>query len=202
MIAIIDYGMGNLRSVQKGFEYVGYRAEITNEPDKILRADKVVLPGVGAFSDAMDNLRDRGMIEVIRKITESGRPFLGICLGMQLLMERSREGGVFEGLGILEGEVKRIPQAPGRKIPHMGWNELKQKKDVPLFAGLRSNPSVYFVHSYYVVARDEDAVIGTTDYGMEFTAAVRKGNAYGLQFHPEKSGDTGLQILRNFGGLA
>ena len=135
MIAIIDYGMGNLRSVQKGFEYVGYRAEITNEPDKILRADKVVLPGVGAFSDAMDNLRDRGMIEVIRKITESGRPFLGICLGMQLLMERSREGGVFEGLGILEGEVKRIPQAPGRKIPHMGWNELKQKKDVPLFAG-------------------------------------------------------------------
>jgi glutamine amidotransferase len=201
MIAIIDYGMGNLRSVQKGFEYAGCRAEITNEPDKILQAEKVVLPGVGAFSDAMDNLREMGMIDVIYEIINIGKPFLGICLGMQLLMDRSNEGGSFEGLGIIKGEVKRIPPVPGLKIPHMGWNELRFKPGNLLFAGLQPNADVYFVHSYYVDAQDSNAVIGTTDYGRKITAAVQKGNVTGVQFHPEKSGDTGLQILRNFGGL-
>jgi glutamine amidotransferase len=201
MIAIIDYGMGNLRSVQKGFEYVGCKAEITNEPGKILRAEKVVLPGVGAFSDAMDNLREMGMIDVIYEIINIGKPFLGICLGMQLLMDRSNEGGSFEGLGIIKGEVKRIPPAPGLKIPHMGWNELRFKPGSLLFAGLQPNVDVYFVHSYYVDTQYSEAVIGTTDYGRKITGAVKKGNVTGVQFHPEKSGDAGLQILRNFGGL-
>jgi glutamine amidotransferase len=201
MIAIIDYGMGNLRSVQKGFEYIGCKAEITNEPGKILRAEKVVLPGVGAFSDAMDNLREMGMIDVIYEIINIGKPFLGICLGMQLLMDRSNEGGSFEGLGIIKGEVKRIPPAPGLKIPHMGWNELRFKPGSLLFAGLQPNVDVYFVHSYYVDTQYSEAVIGTTDYGRKITGAVQKGNVTGVQFHPEKSGDAGLQILRNFGGL-
>ncbi|MBE3102584.1 MAG: imidazole glycerol phosphate synthase subunit HisH [Firmicutes bacterium] len=200
MIAIIDYGMGNLRSVQKGFEYVGYQAEITNEPTKILNASQVVLPGVGAFSDAMDSLHATGMVEIIKQIVKMNKPFLGICLGMQLLLDRSFEGGTIEGLALIKGDVKRIPQVPGLKVPHMGWNELKYKEN-PLFKGLRPDPTVYFVHSYYVDSAEKDCVIGTTDYGSEIQVAVNKGSVYGLQFHPEKSGDTGLQILRNFGGL-
>lgn len=200
MIAIIDYGMGNLRSVQKGFEYVGCQAEITNDPAKILNANQVVLPGVGAFSDAMDSLHATGMVEVIKRVVKMNKPFLGICLGMQLLLERSFEGGIIEGLGLIKGDVKRIPQVPGLKVPHMGWNELIYKES-PLFTNLKSDPTVYFVHSYYVDSSEKDCVIGTTDYGSEIQVAVNKGGVYGLQFHPEKSGDTGLQILRNFGGL-
>lgn len=199
MIAIIDYGMGNLRSVQKGFEYVGYAAEVTKEPQRLLAADKVVLPGVGAFSDAMDSLKALGLIPVIEQIAAAGKPLMGICLGMQLLLDKSHEGGIFEGLGLIPGEVCRIIKSSGIKVPHMGWNELKNRNSV-LFAELRPKANVYFVHSYHVMT-EEAYVIGTTDYGSPITAAIAKGQVYGLQFHPEKSGEPGLQILRNFGGL-
>lgn len=201
MIAIIDYGMGNLRSVQKAFEYIGYRAEITSDPEKILRSDKVVLPGVGAFSDAMCNLRSMGMTDAIHMAVKSGRPFLGICLGMQLLMECSYEGGAVSGLGFIQGDVKRIPSLPELKIPHMGWNELIAAGDTPIFAGLHPHANVYFVHSYHVDPLETGTVTAVTDYGIKIPAAVQKDNIYGLQFHPEKSGEIGLQILRNFGGL-
>lgn len=199
MIAIIDYGLGNLRSVQKGFEHVGHSAEITKDPQRILKADAVVLPGVGAFSDAMDNLRELRLIPIIKRTVIEGKNLLGICLGMQLFMNCSYEGGVFQGLGLIPGEVRLINKYKGLKVPHMGWNELNVSNH-PLFAGIRPKANVYFVHSYHVVA-DKNYVIGTTNYGSIITAAVANEKILGLQFHPEKSGDNGLMILKNFGNL-
>ncbi len=200
MIAIIDYGMGNLRSVQKAFEYVGCEAVITQDPQVILNASHVVLPGVGAFGDAIQNLERAGLIDSIYRVVQDGRPFLGICLGLQLLFERSYEGGAFKGLALLPGNVKRLPEELNIKIPHMGWNELKYRAN-PIFEGLDDPCFVYFVHSYYVEPRVSEHVIGITFYGMDITVAVNKDNIYGLQFHPEKSGVEGLKMLRNFARL-
>jgi len=200
MIAIIDYGMGNLRSVQKAFEYIGHQAVITQEPKRILSADKVVLPGVGAFADAMGNLRRMGLIETIEELVARKKPLLGICLGMQLFFEKSCEGGFCRGLSLIPGEIKKIPQALGLKVPHMGWNLLSYKQS-PLFEGLGRSPYVYFVHSYYLETSYQEFVIGTTRYGKEIPVAVNRNRLYGVQFHPEKSGEVGLKILKNFGGL-
>jgi len=199
LIGIIDYGMGNLRSVEKGFEKVGYCAEVCSSPEKITEYNGVVLPGVGAFGDAMANLRERGLLERILEYLESGRNFLGICLGMQLLFSYSEEHGRFEGLGVIPGRVVRLPDVV--KVPHMGWNVLNARPDMPLVAGIESGSRFYFVHSFFCDPEDPESVIGTTPYGLEFTSAVRKGNAWGLQFHPEKSSLLGLKVLKNFGRL-
>lgn len=199
MIAIIDYGVGNLRSVEKAFHFIGCEAEVSSDRQFILDADAVVLPGVGAFADAMENLKKAGMVDVVKKVIQDGKPFLGICLGMQLLFEYSEEGGErVEGLGILKGGVKQLPLDMNLKVPHMGWNSLRIKKDCPLFKGLPENPYVYFVHSYYLDAQDKAVVAATTGYGIEFDVAVESGNVSATQFHPEKSGDIGLKILKNF----
>ncbi len=198
MIAIIDYGMGNLRSVQKAFEFIGHEAVITDEPDVILKADKVVLPGVGAFSDAIKTIKEKKLDKAIYEAVEGGKPFLGICLGMQLIFDKSYENGEFEGLGIIPGKVVRLPE--NVKIPHIGWNNLNIKMRDPLFEGLGESPYVYFVHSYYLET-DAPVVSATTDYGKEIQVAVQKENVFALQFHPEKSGSTGLRILENFGRL-
>ena len=198
-IAIIDYGMGNLRSVQKAFEYIGIDALVTDDADVLMRADGAVLPGVGAFADCMKNLTDTGLIPSIKDFTASGRPFLGICLGLQLLFDCSLEGGLFPGLGLLGGQVISLPH--DHKIPHMGWNNLNIIAKEPLFIGLPKEAFVYFVHSYHAVPEDRAILSATTGYGIEVTAAVQRGNVFATQFHPEKSGDVGLQILRNFGGL-
>jgi len=200
MIAIIDYGVGNLRSVQKAFEYVGYSAIVTNKPNEIIKASHVVLPGVGAFGDAMESLERTDMIDTIFKVIKQGKPFLGICLGMQLLFDRSFEGGIHTGLQLIPGEIKKIPEQPGLKIPHMGWNELIYRQN-PLFEGLGDKPYVYFVHSYYLETQNTQYVIGTVNYGNEIQVAVNRDNILGLQFHPEKSGSIGLQIIKNFGGI-
>lgn len=199
MIAIIDYGVGNLRSVEKAFHFIGCEAEVSSDRQFILDADAVVLPGVGAFADAMENLKKAGMVDVVKKIIQDGKPFLGICLGMQLLFEYSEEGGErVEGLGILKGGVKQLPLDMNLKVPHMGWNSLRIKKDCPLFKGLPEKPYVYFVHSYYLDAQDKAVVAATAGYGIEFDVAVESGNVSATQFHPEKSGDIGLKILKNF----
>ncbi len=196
MIAIIDYGMGNLRSVHKAFEHVGAEARVTNIIEDILKADKVVLPGVGAMGPAMQKLQELGLTGPIRKVIQRGTPFLGICLGLQLLFERSSEGGFVEGLKVLEGSVERFTQL---KVPHMGWNQIQvQAAGHKLFEGLNSGENVYFCHSYFVVPKDASAVASTTDYGADFVSAVVNGNIWGVQFHPEKSQKAGLQILRNF----
>jgi len=197
MIAIIDYQMGNLRSVQKAFEYLGHEAIVTQNPNKILDASHVVLPGVGAFGDAMRNLEKAGLIDSIYKSVQMGKSFLGICLGLQLLFERSYEGGTFTGLSILPGEVKRIPENLNVKVPHIGWNEL-QYSPSPIFKDLDEPCFVYFVHSYYVQPENPEDVIATAFYGMNIPVAVSRENIYGVQFHPEKSGWEGLKILRNF----
>ncbi len=198
MIAIIDYGMGNLRSVQKAFEFIGHQAVITDDPDVILKADKVVLPGVGAFSDAIKTIKEKKLDKAIYEAVEIGKPFLGICLGMQLIFDKSYENGEFEGLGIIPGKVVRLPE--NVKIPHIGWNNLNIKMRNPLFEGLGESPYVYFVHSYYLET-DAPVVSATTDYGKEIQVAVQKENVFALQFHPEKSGSMGLRILENFGRL-
>ncbi len=203
MIAIIDYEVGNLRSVEKALHFIGCDAEVSSDRDFILNADAVVLPGVGAFADAMQNLKKHGMIDVIRTVIESGKPFLGICLGMQLLFEYSEEGGEnVQGLNILKGAIRQLPQNMNLKVPHMGWNLLDIKGDSPLFGSLSKAPYVYFVHSYYLDASDKDIVIGETSYGITFSVAVQKGNVFATQFHPEKSGEVGLEILRNFVKIA
>ena len=201
MIAIIDYDAGNIKSVEKALKYLGEDAVITRDREEILSADKVILPGVGAFGDAMGKLRQYGLDEVIRDVTAKGTPFLGICLGLQLLFESSEETPGVEGLGILKGKIVKIPPAPGIKIPHMGWNNIKVKEDSRLFKGLPENPYVYFVHSYYLQADDEDIVAATTEYGVKIHAAVEKDNIFACQFHPEKSSTVGLQILKNFVSL-
>ncbi len=198
MIAIIDYGMGNLRSVQKAFEYLGYNAVITDDIAEMERADKLVLPGVGAFGDAIQTIRDKGIDKVIYKAAEDKKPFLGICLGMQMIFDKSYEYGEFEGLGLIKGEIKLLPD--NVKKPHIGWNDLDIKMRSPLFEGLPEKPYVYFVHSYYLET-DAPVVSATTYYGKDIQVAVQKDNIFALQFHPEKSGDVGLQILKNFGGV-
>ncbi len=198
MIAIIDYDAGNLKSVAKALSFLGREAEITRDPKKILSADKVVLPGVGAFGDAMARLKQYGLIPVIRQVADQGTPFLGICLGLQLMFEGSEESEGVEGLGLLKGRILRIPDSTGLKIPHMGWNSLDIRPDTRLFAGISSGEYVYFVHSYYLRAEEEEAVAAVSEYGVRIHAAVEKGCLYACQFHPEKSGDVGLKILRNF----
>ena len=198
MIAIIDYDAGNIRSVEKALLALGQDVTVTADRDEILHADKVILPGVGAFGDAMEKLKQSGLDEVIREVTEKGTPFLGICLGLQLLFEHSDEAPGVEGLGILKGEILRIPDKEGYKIPHMGWNTLKLQGNGRLFRGLPEDPYVYFVHSYYLQAAEEEIVTAVTDYGIRIHAFVEKNNVFACQFHPEKSSSTGLAILKNF----
>ncbi|HEY2838924.1 MAG TPA: imidazole glycerol phosphate synthase subunit HisH [Pirellulales bacterium] len=202
MIAIIDYGMGNLRSVQKGFEKVGHRAIVTCDPAEIAAADRVVLPGVGAFGDAMSELHARGLIPHIRQTIEFGKPFLGVCLGLQLLFEVGHEGGRHEGLGVLPGEVVRFEVPPEYKVPHMGWNQLQVVRPAPLLAGLVAAPYMYFVHSYYVAPTDRSVIAAEANYPRPFTAMIWRDNLFATQFHPEKSQADGLRILKNFAELA
>lgn len=197
-IAIIDYGMGNLRSVQKALEYLGFEnIYITGEPKKIIQADKVILPGVGAFKDAIETIRQNKIDDVIYKIVEQKKPMLGICLGMQLLFDKSYENGEHKGLGILSGDIVKLPKT--EKVPQIGWNSIDIIKKEPLFNKLSKNPYVYFVHSYYLET-NEPIVTATTFYGKDIQIAVQKNNIFATQFHPEKSGGIGLQILKNFGG--
>ena len=203
MIAIIDYGMGNLRSVQKGFEKIGADAVITADPQVVLKADKVVLPGVGAFRDCMHNLEQGGFVEPILKVIAAGRPFLGICVGMQLLFTDSVEFGLYQGLNVIPGHVLRFPEnmtvdAEKLKVPQMGWNQLHFKRRPPAFEGVADAANVYFVHSYYVKPDSDDVIATTTDYGFEFCSSIWKDNILATQFHPEKSQDVGLRILKNF----
>lgn len=201
MIAIIDYQMGNLRSVQKGFERVGFAAEITSDPKRLAAADKVVLPGVGAFGDAMAELRTRGLVEPIRDMIAAGKPFLGICLGLQLLFDVGYEGGEHAGLGVLRGKVVRFDLPAGFKVPHMGWNQGRFVRPAPVLDGLADGTHFYFVHSYYVVPEDPALVAIETTYGHPFCAMVWRDNLFATQFHPEKSQADGLRLLRNFAKL-
>lgn len=198
MTAIIDYDAGNLRSVEKALQALGEETVVTRDREAILRADRVILPGVGSFGDAMERLHRYGLVEVIRRVVQTGTPFLGICLGLQLLFEHSQESEGVEGLGILPGEVLRIPEGENRKIPHMGWNSLSIRQGSRLFAGVEDGAYVYFVHSYYLKADDPAQVAAVAEYGVPIHAAVEKDNVFACQFHPEKSSGTGLQILKNF----
>lgn len=202
MIAMIDYDAGNIKSVEKALQRLGQEVCITRDRERLLAADKVILPGVGAFGDAMEHLREYGLVDVIHEIVEKKTPFLGICLGLQLLFERSDEAPGVEGLGILKGEILRIPPQEGLKIPHMGWNSLELQNDGRLFQGISGNPYVYFVHSYYLKAKDDKIVKAVTQYSTSIHASVEQGNVFACQFHPEKSSDVGLQILKNFAELA
>ena len=199
MVAIIDYGVGNLFSLRSSFAAIGQAAEVTADPETIRRADRLILPGVGAFEDAARKLRESGLDTVVREEAGRGKPLMGICLGMQMLFERSLEYGIHPGLGLLKGEIRpiseRIPE--GLKIPQMGWNALMIKKDSPILKYSREGDCVYFVHSYSAVGC-EDSLLATVEYGAELTACVGKGNVFGCQFHPEKSGEVGLRILRAF----
>ena len=203
MIAIIDYGMGNLRSVQKGFERMGREAVVTREPHTILDASKVVLPGVGAFPDCMRNLEEYGLIDPIQKSIASGKPFLGICLGLQLLFTESEEFGLSRGLDIIKGRVVRFkgPEFADLKIPHMGWNAVSIKRRPPALADVPDNSHFYFVHSFHVVPEDKGVIATTTDYGIDFVSSVWKDNIFATQFHPEKSQALGLSILKRFGEM-
>ncbi len=202
MIAIIDYDAGNLKSVEKALLYLGQDVLVTRDREKILSADKVILPGVGNFGDAMEKLKGYGLEEVIRETARQGKPFLGICLGLQLLFERSAEAPGVEGLGILKGEILRIPDREDLKVPHIGWNSLKLQNQGRIFAGLEEEPYVYFVHSYYLKAADPQIVKAVTEYGVRIDASVESGNVFACQFHPEKSSRTGLKILKNFAELS
>lgn len=201
MIAIIDYDAGNLKSVEKALLFLGEQVQVTQDRETILRADKVILPGVGNFGDAMEKLRARRLDEVIHQVVEKGSPFLGICLGLQLLFERSDEAPGVLGLGILKGEILRIPDGEGLKIPHIGWNSLTLQNGGRLFRNMEEEPYVYFVHSYYLRAEEEGIVKATAQYGVSIHASVEQGNVFACQFHPEKSSRTGLQILKNFAEL-
>lgn len=199
-IAIIDYRMGNLRSVEKGFEHAGVRgARVTDVPSDVAGADAIVLPGVGAFRDAAANLKESGVREIMLERIAEGVPFLGICLGLQLLADIGYEDGEWEGLGLVCGTCERLPS--GVKVPHIGWNTVEYPRESPLFDGIPPSSAFYFVHSYRIVPQDPDVVIGETDYGLRFAAAVRVGNVFAVQFHPEKSSALGLRLLSNFGRI-
>lgn len=200
-ILIVDYGMANLRSVQKAFEKVGHPAEISGEPNRLAEADKLVLPGVGAFRDAIARLRETGLVEPIHAHIRAGKPFFGICLGLELLFTTSYEDGVYAGLDFFPGEVVRFRDVQGLKVPHMGWNQLRIKKPAPHLADLGDNPSVYFVHSYYVVPKDPGLIATETDYPTPFTSAIWQDNVFATQFHPEKSQRVGLSMLAKFADL-
>ncbi len=200
MITIIDYGMGNLRNVQKALEYVGVAAEISARPADVRAADGLILPGVGAFGDAMDNLRAARLVEPIRRQVRAGKPLLGICLGLQLLFQESEEMGRHEGLGLLPGRVVRF--AEGLKVPHIGWNQLALRRDAgALLAGIADGSYAYFVHSFYALPTDPSCLLASTRYGIEFASVVGKGNVFGAQPHPEKSQEVGLRLLKNFAAL-
>jgi imidazole glycerol-phosphate synthase subunit HisH len=201
MLHIVDYGMGNLRSVQKAFEHLGIEAVITANPSDLATADRVVLPGVGAFRDAIAELKRLDFVPAIRDAVSSGKPFLGICLGLQLLFDVSYEDGEHEGLGIVPGKVIRFAPQPDLKIPHMGWNSLAPQQTHPILNGIAPGSHVYFVHSYHVVPHDPSVIAATSNHGGEFVAMIAKGNLTATQFHPEKSQKVGLQLLKNFAGL-
>ena len=198
MIAIIDYDAGNIKSVEKAMHLLGQEVVVTRDRESILKADKVILPGVGAFGDAMSKIRQYNLEEVIHEVVEKGTPFLGICLGLQLLFERSDEAPGVEGLGVLKGDILKLPDKEGYKIPHMGWNSLDFPREGRLFKGLGEHPYVYFVHSYYLKAGREEDVAATTEYSTLIHAAVEHDNVFACQFHPEKSSEIGLKILKNF----
>lgn len=207
LVTIVDYGMGNLRSVAKAIEKVGHQANVTSDPNQIAAAEKLILPGVGAFRDAIARLKEDGLVPVIHEYVESGRSFLGICLGLQLLFERSFEDGEYEGLGILKGDVVRfdphpVADSPPLKVPHMGWNQLiVEKAGNPILRGIPENASVYFVHSYYVRPTDRSVIATQTDYGQRFTSMIWRDRLFAAQFHPEKSQSVGLRMLKNFAEL-
>ena len=198
MIAIIDYGAGNLQSVKKAFDFIGVPTKVTSDPNELLAAKAAVLPGVGAFGDSMAALESLNMTQPIRDFIASERPFLGICLGLQMLFESSEESPGVPGLGVLKGSIARIPAGEGLKIPHIGWNSLSLRQTGGLFSGLEAEPYVYFVHSYYLKAEEEEIIKATTEYSTHIHASVEKGNLFACQFHPEKSSDRGLAILKNF----
>ena len=201
MIAVIDYDAGNIKSVEKALMALGETAVITRDRKEILSAEKVILPGVGAFGDAMEKLRGYGLEEIIQEVVSRKTPFLGICLGLQLLFESSEETPGVKGLGILKGKIMKIPDAAGLKVPQIGWNSLKFPNSGRLFRGICEDAYVYFVHSYYLQAEEPEIVTATTEYAVQIHASVEKGNVFACQFHPEKSSDMGLQILRNFVNL-
>ena len=198
MIAILDYDAGNIKSVEKAIAYLGQEAKITRDRDEVLASQRVILPGVGSFGDAMGKLKEYGLDQVIYDVVDKKIPFLGICLGLQLLYEGSDEAPGVTGLGLLKGNIHRIPDCPGLKIPHIGWNSLKIRPEATLFKGIRENPYVYFVHSYYLKAENDKEVAATTEYSTLIHASVEKDNIFACQFHPEKSGAIGLAILENF----
>lgn len=200
-ILIVDYGMANLRSVQKAFEKVGAAALISADPSVIADADKLVLPGVGAFRDAIARLREANFVDPIRRHIDQGKPFLGICLGLQLLFTTSYEDGVHKGLDLFPGEIVRFENIPGLKVPHMGWNQLRVRKPAPIFRDLPADGAVYFVHSYYVKPKDASIIAAETDYPTPFASAIWQGNVMATQFHPEKSQKVGLAMLKNFAQL-
>ncbi|MBB5198132.1 glutamine amidotransferase [Anaerocolumna cellulosilytica] len=201
MIAIIDYDAGNLRSVEKALHHLGQDTIITRNREELLNADKIILPGVGAFGVAMDKLNHYNLVETIQEAAESGIPFLGICLGLQLMFESSEESKGVKGLGLLQGKIVRIPDCEGLKIPHIGWNSLTINPKAKLFQGIDNNAYVYFVHSFYLEASNKEEVAATTHYSTLIDASAEKGNVFGCQFHPEKSGEVGLKILQNFAEL-
>ena len=201
MIAVIDYDAGNLKSVEKALIFLGETPVITRDREELLAADKVILPGVGAFGDAMDRLHQYGLVDVIKEIVKKGIPFLGICLGLQLMFESSEESPGVEGLGLLPGKILKIPETPGMKVPHMGWNSLHFAHNGKLFQGIEEGAYVYFVHSYYLEAEEESIVKASAEYGVHIHASVEKENVFACQFHPEKSGKYGLEILKNFAEL-
>lgn len=196
-IVVVDYGMGNLRSVSKALEKVGAKVKVSSSPKDILRADKLVVPGVGAFKDAMAELKSRRLIEPIKKFVGTGKPFLGLCLGLQLIFSKSEEGGRIKGIGLVKGKVIKF-KSKKLKIPHMGWNQLKVRGECPLLKGIPERTYVYFVHSYYAVPENNKYVAAWTDYGVRFPSVICSKNIYATQFHPEKSQELGLKILRNF----
>lgn len=198
MVSIIDYGAGNLSSVKKALDYLGTESEITQDREKIMNASHIILPGVGSFGDAMHSMEQRGLVDTVKEAAVSGKPFLGICLGLQLLFENSEESPGVKGLGILGGRIVSIPKDRGLKVPHIGWNSVKLLQNDGIFSGIKNDSYFYFVHSYYLEGADEDTVAATTQYAVDIQCAVQRGNLCATQFHPEKSSETGLKILKNF----